>query len=134
VLGAAAGGDVGAPGRDLACARAPGLGQVALDEVGLIQGGGVRHLPVVHQQPADGVLVVAHDVGGETAGERQQFVVRHHVVDQADGQRLGCGQEVAGQRHLDGAPQPDRPRQQDGHAAAWHDADARVGVGETGPV
>jgi hypothetical protein len=49
--------------------------------VGLVQGGGVRHLPVVQQQPAHGVLVVADDVGGEAAGEGQQFVVRHHVVD-----------------------------------------------------
>jgi len=75
--------------------------------VGLVQGRGVRHLPVVHQQSADGVLVVAHDVGGEAAGERQQFAVRHHVVDQAGRQCLGGGQEVAGQRHLDGPPQPD---------------------------
>jgi hypothetical protein len=102
--------------------------------VRFVQGGGVGHLPVVRQQPADRLLVVAHDVGGEAAGEREQFLVRHHVVDQARAERLGGGQEVARQRHLDGAPQPDGPRQQDRHAAARHDAHPRVRVGEARAV
>ena len=52
------------------------------------------------------------DLGGELSGGRQQVVVGHDVVHEADAQRLVGVDEVAGDRHLGRLADPDRPRQQ----------------------
>ena len=69
-----------------------------------------------------------------SARERQQLVVRDDVVHQAEPQRFLGIDEVAGERHLDRAAQADPLRQQHGDATTGHDPDARVGVGEAGPL
>ena len=108
----------------------PHLGHVPLDEVRFVEGGRVRQPPVVLQEAADTLLVVVHDVARDTPSERQQLVVRHDVIHEAEAERLVRGHEVAGERHLDRASETDRLREQHGDAASRHDADARVGVGE----
>lgn len=98
----------------------------------LVEGGRAGDLAVVPQQPVDTALVVVHDVGGQPMGEGEQLVVRHDMVDQSEAERLLGGQEVAGERHLDGPPVPDGLGEQYGRAAARHDAEPGVGVGEPG--
>lgn len=63
--------------------RLPCLGHEPLDEVRLVEGGGVAELTVVPEQPAHRALVVADDVGGEPAGEGQQLPVRHEEIEAA---------------------------------------------------
>ncbi|NJK53062.1 MAG: SpoIIE family protein phosphatase, partial [Leptolyngbyaceae cyanobacterium SU_3_3] len=50
--------------------------------------------------PAAGRLIVADDVERELPSGRDQFRVRHDVIDEAEGQRLVGEHEVAGEAHL----------------------------------
>ena len=81
-----------------------------------------RDLGVGAADLAHARLVVADDVGRQLAGERQQLVVGHDVVDEPPLQRLVGRHEVAGEAHLAGPAHADRLRQQHGEAPAGHDA------------
>ena len=70
----APGGHLCPSGAHLARAGLPRLGHVPLEEVGLVEGRRVGQLAVVQEEPADAVLVVVHDVGGQLPGERQQLL------------------------------------------------------------
>ena len=85
-------------------------------------------------EAAHAPLVVADDVEGEPAGERQQVGVVDDVVDEAPLEGLVGGEEVAGVAHLPGPPQADGLREQHGQTPTRHDADAAVGVTEAGPL
>ena len=88
---------------------------------------GVEHL-------ADGPAVDRRDVGRQLPGERQQLVVRHHVVHQAPGERGRRVDEVAGDAHLLGPADPHGHGQADGEPVARQDPDPGVRVGEAGPL
>ena len=82
---------------------------------------------------ADAVLVVARDVSGEGTGERQQLLVWHDVVDEAEAEGLLGVQEVAREAHLPGPAHADRLRQEDRQTPPRHHSHPRVGVAELGP-
>ena len=79
-------------------------------------------------------LVVADDVGGELAGERDQLLVGHDVVDEAELQRLVGVEEVAGEAHLPRPAHADRLRQQHGEAPARASRRRGCGCRRSGPA
>ena len=133
-LGAAAGHDRLAAGGDLLGAERR-LRQASESRASISQPSVVGvDLVVGAADLAHAGLVVADDVGGELAGERDQLVVGHHVVDEAELERLVGVEEVAGEAHLARPAHADRLRQQHGQPPTRHDADAGVGVAEAGPL
>ena len=74
------------------------------------------------------------DGGRHLAGPFQQRLVGDDLDDEAPvARRLGVD-VVAGQAHAAGPVEADELRQPDGHAAAGHDADPGVRVGEARPL
>ena len=69
-----------------------------------------------------------------SARERQQFVVRHDVVDEADPQRLVGVDEVARDRQLGRFAHAHRTWQQCSETPRGDDVQARVRVGEARPL
>ena len=125
-----------APGRDPVGGRPPDVP----GEPGVLQ----VHPPRVADRDAAGrVPVLAHhrdhaavglgDRGREPHRGWQQFLVRDHVVRDADPQRGRRVDEVAGQRDLAGPGHADPAGQVDQHGTGV-DADPQVGVGERGAV
>ena len=60
-------------------------------------------LPVAAEQLLERGRVVPGDVAGQTMGGREEVVVGDDVVDQTESMGLLGVDEVAGERHLDGA-------------------------------
>ena len=76
--------------------------------------------------------IVRRNVERELTSEREQLLVRNHVVDQAPHERGRRVDEVAGDAHLACPAVTDRLGEQHGQPPARHDPDPRVRVGEAG--
>src|SRR5439155_20370657 len=94
--------DLHAPGLDLGGVEPralPVAAHLRLDLPALVDGR-ARHLVVGLDHAPHAALVVRDGVGRELPAEREQPVVRHHVVHEAPRERGGRVDVVAGDAHL----------------------------------
>ena len=76
----------------------------------------------------------ADELRGQLARGGVDLVGRHHLVDQADPQRLLGADEAAGEDEVLGPGRADQPRQPLGAAGAGDDAEQDLGLAELGVV